>query len=60
MAKVNERHKIIRELLKTMSKEELAGKVGVSIFTIIRWSKAERTPSYAAFFLLKQILKKRS
>lgn len=59
MAKVTERHKIVRELLEVMTKEELAGKIGVSIFTIIRWGKAERTPSYAAFYLLKKIHKQK-
>ena len=59
MAVVNERHKIVRELLKIMTKEELAGKVGVSVFTIMAWRDTRRIPSFAAFFLLKKIHKQK-
>lgn len=57
MAKINERHKIVRDLLKVMTKEELADKMKVSIFTILAWKNAQRVPSFAAFFLLKKIHK---
>ena len=59
MAKITERHKVVRDLLKVMTKEELATKLEVSVFTIIRWQKAERNPNYAAFYLLKKIHKQR-
>ena len=59
MAKVTERHKVVRNLLEVMTKEELAGKIGVSVFTIIAWRDARRSPSFAAFFLLKKIHKQR-
>lgn len=59
MAKVNERHKIVRELLKVMTKEELADKMGVSIFTILAWRDARRVPKFAAFYLLKKIHKQK-
>ena len=58
MAKVNERHKIVRQLLKIMTKEELAFNLRVSVDSVVRWSKAERTPNYATFYLLKQIIKR--
>ena len=59
MAKVTERHIVVRELLEVMSKEELADKMGVSIFTIIAWNDAQRVPKFAAFYLLKKIHKQK-
>lgn len=58
MPKVNERHQIVRDLLEIMSKEELAGKMKVSSFTVTRWEKARHTPSFAAFYYLKKLYKK--
>ena len=47
---------IVVELIKGeyLSKEALADKMGVSVSTIIRWSK-DTKPSYAERKLLKQI-----
>lgn len=59
MKKINERHKVVKDLLGVMTKEELAAKMKVSIFTIIAWGKARRTPSFAAFYLLKRIHKQK-
>lgn len=59
MAKITPQHKIVRELLEVMTKEELAIKTGVSVFTIIRWKKIQRKPNFATFYLLKKIHKQK-
>ena len=59
MPKVTERHTVVRELLEVMTKEELADKMKVSIFTILAWRDARRKPNFATFYLLKRIHKQR-
>ena len=59
MLKINERHTIVRELLEVMSKEELADKMKVSIFTVLAWRDIRRTPNFATFYLLKRIHKQK-
>jgi DNA-binding transcriptional regulator YiaG len=58
MAKINEGNEITVKLLKLMTKEELAVKMGVSVFTIISWQRFNRNPKFSAICLLRKILKK--
>ena len=38
-----------------VTKETLAGKMGVSVFTIVRWQQGKTNPAYAEIKLLNQI-----
>lgn len=59
MPKVTVYQRIVKELLEVMTKEELADKMKVSIFTILAWRDARRKPNFATFYLLKRIHKQR-
>ena len=49
--------KILTNLINELQipKELLAGKMGVSVFTIVRWQQGETNPTYAELKLLNQI-----